>query len=104
MHPPNPSFKLAAWLPRPFYAPSQPARRDMLNVTVPPLRLSGEAPESRSGDANDWQVEKVAKQRRRSAAPVAISYVSVLLTVMPLPAVGREHLKRHSPVQLVAAV
>ena len=53
---PNPSFKLAAWLPRPSRAPSQPARHDELKPTAPSLRLSGDSPDSRSGDATDWQV------------------------------------------------
>ena len=48
----NPSFKLAAWLPRLCRAPSQPARHHGLNVTAPPLRLSGDSPDSRSGDAD----------------------------------------------------
>ena len=50
----QPSFKLATWLPSLSRAPSQPARCDILNLTAPPLRLSGESPDNRSGDAADW--------------------------------------------------
>ena len=62
--PPNPSLqavgKLAAWLPRLSRAPSHPARHDGLNVTAPPLRLSGGSPDSRSGDAKEALVRSAA--------------------------------------------
>ena len=49
----QPSFKPAAWLPRLSRAPSQLSRRDRMNVTAHSLRLSGESPDSRSGDAKE---------------------------------------------------
>ena len=49
----QPSFKPAAWLPRLSRAASQLARRERLDLTAPPLRLSGGSPDSRSGDATE---------------------------------------------------
>jgi len=57
--PVKPSFKLAAWLP-PSRAPSLLARRGGWNVTVPPLRLSGGSPDSRSGDTKEAWVRSEA--------------------------------------------
>jgi len=49
----QPSFKPAAWLPGLSRAASQLARRERLDLTAPPLRLSGGSPDSRSGDATE---------------------------------------------------
>ena len=43
--------------------------------SVPPLRLSGGSPDSRSGDATDWQVVDDARLCERRLAAVANSFV-----------------------------
>ena len=60
----------AEWLPRLSRAPSQLSRRDLFDVTAPPLRLSGGSPDSLSGDAKEVCVAcegAAALQRCKSA-------------------------------------
>ena len=62
--------KPAAWLPRLSRAPSQLAHRDRLNVTAPPLRLSGGSPDSGSGGAKEaWVWSATAASRQCSSNP-----------------------------------
>ena len=77
----------AEWLPRLSRAPSQLSRRDLFDVTAPPLRLSGGSPDSLSGDAKEVCVAcegAAALQRCKSAKH--LQRCKALLSLVALPA------------------
>ena len=75
--------------PRLSRAPSQLARRIESHVTAPPLRLSGDSPDSLSDDAKEPQVwSEAADAAQVCEQAQAIASLAASLTLMPVPAVG----------------